>query len=32
MITLKTLKKFVTLIDAINTHEKNDKKTFLTFD
>lgn len=28
MITLKTLKKFVTLIDAINTHEKNDKKTY----
>lgn len=28
MITGKTLKKFVTLIDAINTHEKNDKKSY----
>jgi hypothetical protein len=28
MITIKTLKKFATLIDAINTHEKNDKKTY----
>jgi len=28
MITGKTLKKFATLIDAINTHEKNDKKTY----
>lgn len=28
MITGKTLKKFVTLIDAINTHERNDKKSY----